>query len=152
MAIGTNDFIEKYGTQDDLDSTSASIATTAFSIASDVVTPWTNDDDAPFAAITLSCTYATTAVEGEIVSVYARMLNVDGTGDVAIPTAAHPVGYLGSIRLQTGTSVQYHQLIVKLPNGKTSAEYEFYIQNGSTETMAAGWILKVTPIAIGPHA
>jgi len=152
MTIGADDFIEKYGTQDDLDSTSASIATTAFSISTDVVTPWTNDDDAPFAAVTLSCTYATTAVEGEVVNLYGRMLNIDGTNDAAVPTAAHPVGFLGSFRLETGTSAQYHQIVVKLPNGKTSAEYEFYIENGSTQTMSSGWILKITPIAMGPHA
>lgn len=152
MTIGTNDFIEKYGTPDDLDSTSAEITTGSFSIASDVVTPWVNDDDAPFAAITLSCTFGTTAVEGEVVNLYGRMLNIDSANDVAIPTAAHPVGLLGSFRLETGTSAQYHQIVVKLPNGKTSAEYEFYIENGSSQTLSAGWILKVTPIAIGPHA
>ena len=49
MAIGTNSAIDFFGTQDDLDSTSALVASNAFSIASDLVT-WTNDDDAKEAA------------------------------------------------------------------------------------------------------
>jgi len=44
MAIGTNDNIDKFGTQDQIDDgTTGTVATTAFSESSSA---WTNDDDA----------------------------------------------------------------------------------------------------------
>jgi hypothetical protein len=41
---------------------------------------------------------------------------------------------------------------VDLPMMKTSQEYEFYLQNSCGVTMSAGWTLKITPMALGPHA
>jgi len=41
---------------------------------------------------------------------------------------------------------------VDLPLMKTSQEYEFSLQNSCGVTMTAGWTLKITPMALGPHA
>lgn len=151
MAIGTDAFVEFYGTQDAIGTSSASVADAAFSIAGDLST-WTNDDDAPFAAIVFSGTFSVAPDANSVVELYVRMLNIVSTNDEDIPDANNAAGFLGTFALNDVTSAQYRQILVKLPSGKTSAELEFYIRNSGGQTLSAGWDINVTPIAIGPHA
>ena len=157
MAFATGDGIRVFGTKDSLDSTSASIATLSFSIATDVVSPWTNDDDAPEAAFFLEATFATsTNIAGSAITLFARLMNYDASNnDMEIPSDDNPVIMLGNFNIPAAvTSLQRMPLsngIVPLPGAETSADYEFYIRNGSPQTMSAGWVLYVTPVGIGPQ-
>ena len=154
MAIAENASIDFFGTQDNLDSTSASVADAAFSISTDVVTPWTNDDDAPEATFTLSASWATeTNIAGLTVGLYARLLNVVTTSDTGVPSADNQRHLLGVFQVpaENASDPYYMTTRAPLPNYKTSSEYEFYIQNNTGQTISAGWILYVTPITIGPH-
>lgn len=151
MAIGTDAFIEFFGTQDSLDDTSGSVADGAFSVAGDLLT-WTNDDDAPFAAIVFEGDFAAAVDANSVVELYAQMLNVVSTSDEEIPDANNLSGFLGTFGLNDVATAMFKQIVVKLPNGKTSAEYQFFIRNASGQSLDAGWDLHPTPIAIGPHA
>jgi len=152
MAIGTDSAVEFFGTQDDLDSTSASVADGAFSIATDVA-QWTNDDDAPAASITLLCDWNTTGPDANsIINLYAKLHNVQSTNDGEVPDANHRHVYIGAFPLNDVLTNQYITIDVALPNYMTSSVYEFFIENRSGQTLQAGWILYVTPKTIGPHA
>ena len=151
MAISTDDGIEKFGTQDTVTSSSSSVADAAFSVAADVST-WTNDDDAPAAAVVFSGTYSTAPDANSSVDLLARLMNIDSTNDALEPDANNTHVWLGSFPLDDTTSAQYVPIDVPLPNTKSSQEYDFYIQNNGGQTLSSSWTLKVTPKTLGPHA
>jgi len=151
MAIGAGTAIEFFGTQDTVTSSSSAVVNGAFSVAADAPT-WTNDDDAPVAAVILSATFSVAPTANSIVNLFARMMNVQSTNDQDVPDANFTHTYLGSFPLNNVTSTQFIAIDVTLPNTKTSQEYDFYIQNSGGQTISAGWGLYVTPKTIGPHA
>lgn len=152
MTIGTNAAVQFWGTQDTLEASGASISAGAIAQADNA--DWTNDDDAPYAVIDLVVTYGTAPTENALVSVYYRRLNIDGTNDANAPTATYRHEHAISFPVENvGATAQYFQGIIPLPNGKTSAEYQFWVYNGDgTQTISAGWTLKITPTTMGPHA
>tara|TARA_R110000772_G_scaffold235182_2_gene346778 strand:- start:3771 stop:4232 length:462 start_codon:yes stop_codon:yes gene_type:complete len=153
MAIGTDATIEFFGTLDDLDSASAAVANDAFSISTDVVTPWTNDDDAPLATMVFIGTWTSAPTANTVVNLYARLLNVaDTTKDQDVPDSNFGHAYLGSFPLNDVTTEQIIAIQIALPNVKSSTEYEFYIENRSGQTIDSGWSLQITPKTLGPSA
>ena len=152
MAIGENAAIEFFGTQDNLDSTSALVTSTSFSIASDLVT-WVNDDDAPVASVTLELTMDTAAADNSGCNMYFRALNVEGTNDDAVPTAVYRHGFVGFFPTAPvpALTIQRTTKRIALPNFETSSEWEVYIENLTTQTIEAGWTIRITPITTGPH-
>ena len=160
MAIGTDDVIDKFGTQDQLTVASpGSVANGAFSAASDV-NDWTNDDDAPLAMFVLVLQdLSGAATAGDTIGLYCKPLNVvNTTGDHQGPNTNCPTIYLGSFQIDAvdpaATDDNYVLGPVRLPNTKTSQEYEFYIKNDLTTVSidAADWELWITPLSAGPHA
>jgi hypothetical protein len=155
MAIGSNDAIDKFGTQDTVSAgggTSA-VTNTSFSASSDAAT-WTNDDDAGDAEVTLTFQYPSGTI-ADYIALYMRTLNVDGTNDDPQPDSGYKHRYVGTFNMdanQAATTDQAYTITIPLPNTKTSQEYEFYVENQSDVTMTAGWTLKVTPKSVGPHA
>ena len=151
MAIGTDALVEFYGTQDTLGTSSATVADAAFSIAGDLST-WTNDDDAPMASITALLDWSVAPDDSSGVTLYCRLLNTVSTNDSDVPDANFTHIYLGRFPANNVTTNQYITIDVSLPNGKTSQEYEFYIQNNTGQTIQAGWDIYITPKTFGPHA
>jgi len=151
MAISTDSLIEFFGTQDTVTSSSSSVTDGSFSVAGDITT-WTNDDDAPMASVVLEATYSSAPDANSVVNLYARLMNIQSTNDQGAPDANFQHVYLGTFPLNDVTSAQYIPIDVKLPNTKTSQEYDFYIQNEAGQTLSAGWDLYVTPKTYGPHA
>ena len=150
MAITSN--VHQFGTQDTVSAgggTSA-VAAGSKSVQADVI-PWTNDDDAPEASFVLGgATYATAPSAYATVSLFARLLNVDSTNDSEQPDANYDGIWLGDFKLNDVTTAQYPTVDAKLPNAGASQEYEFYIRNNdATQSMSAGWTLKVTPRSRG---
>ena len=150
MAISTDSAIEFFGTQDTVTSSSSSVTDGSFSVSGDITT-WTNDDDAPQAAVVFEGTYSTAPTADTTVDLYARLMNVQSTNDQDAPDSNFLHYYLGSFPLNDVTSAQYIVIRVALPNTKTSQEYDFYIQNNAGQTLSAGWDLYVTPLTVGPH-
>lgn len=151
MAIGTNATIELFGTQDQLDTSSASVADAAFSIASDT-SEWVNDDDAPLASVVGKFTFATAPTAGTTIDLYLQKLNVQSTDDDDFPNADIPRTYVGSFTLDNVTTEQIQTIEIKLPNYKTSSVFVAAIQNNGGQTLSAGWELWITPKTYGPHA
>lgn len=154
MAIGTDAGIEFFGTQDTVTAGGGTSAVTdgSFSAGGDVVSGgWTNDDDALYASAVLTCTYSTAPTAKTTVSLYARLMDINGTNDQLVPTANFPHVFLGAFPLKDVTSAQYIPIDIGLPNTYTSQVYEFYIRNNGGQTMSAGWTLQITPKATGPH-
>lgn len=151
MAIEQNDLIDKFGTQDVVSGTTSAIANNGFSVAGDV-SAWTNDDDAPAAVAVLSCTFGTAPVLGSSVNLYARLLDIVGTGDQNAPSAAFPHTFLGAFPVATVTTAQTIAIDIPLPNAKAGQQYEFYLENKGGQSISAGWALRITPKTLGPHA
>ena len=159
MAIGTNDNIDKFGTQDVVDDTSTSLITnTSFSVAADIAT-WTNDDDAPLANFVLECQFDTTAPTDDVGSIdlYARVLNIQSTNDPGEPSATNKNYYLGHFPIDwtIANDVNYFSYIygARLPNTQTSQQYDFYIHNNATgQQIGVDWNMWITPLTEGPSA
>ncbi len=151
MAIGTDSAIHFFGTQDTLGTSSAAVADDAFSIASDLST-WVNDDDAPTASVTLLANFAVAPTANTTINLYLRLLNLQSTNDATVPDANFQHLFVGSFPLNDSTVAQYITIDIPLPNGLTSQNYEFYVENKSGQSLPLGWDIFVTPKTIGPHA
>ena len=149
MAIGTDSAVEFFGTQDKITGSGGTVVDGAFGAAA---TTWTNDDDAPMASIVLEVTYSSAPDANSSVNLYARPLDIQSTNDGGVPDANFGHVYLGSFPLNDVTSAQYIAIDIRLPNTKTSQEYNFYIENNGGQTISPTWDLYVTPKTIGPHA
>ena len=157
MAIGTDDAIRKYGTEDTVTAgggTSA-VSSAAYSASGDAAA-WTNDDDSDQASAVLKFQYPSGTITTGGVQLLCRLLNIDSTNDEPALTANWTGHYLASFRTGTGMSATTDYYIQSgpflLPSKQTSQEYEFYVLNSCNVTMTAGWTIKITPVADGPHA
>ena len=151
MAIGTDDAIDKFGTQDTLGTSSSAVSDAAFSVAGDLST-WVNDDDSPTAAVILLANFSVAPDANSFINLYLRPLDFQGTNDQDVPDANFQHSYVGSFPLNNVTTAQYISIIISLPNVETSQNFEFYIENVSGQSLPSGWDIFVTPKTIGPHA
>lgn len=154
MAISTGAGIWFFGTEDAADDgATSSVATGAYS--NDPVT-WTNDDDATDASFCLKFQYPSGTINTGGIHLFARLLNGNSTTDEPVPSANWAGHYLDTFPTGTGMSATTDYALVvgpiPLPMMKTSQEYEFYLKNECGVTMSSGWVLKVTPMSVGPHA
>lgn len=157
MAIGTNDAIWKFGTQDQIDSTAGTVADGAFSVAADVDSTWTNDDDAPYGSAALKCQFDTTMPTVGSIGLYARLLNVQSTNDLNAVDANFEHEFVGSFPIDFGVAndVDFWTAIplFEMPQAGASQAIEWYIKNeGTGQTIGASWALYVTPKSFGPAA
>lgn len=151
MTIGTNDAIDKFGTQDTLGTSSSAVTDGAFSIAADLST-WTNDDDAKEASGVLRVNYSVVPDANSSINIFLRLLNIQGTNDAPIPNANFQHWYATSVPVNNVTTQQDIPFSITLPNNASSQEYEYYINPETGQTVPAGWDVFPTPKAIGPHA
>lgn len=157
MAIGTNDAIQKFGTESTVTVAggTSSVANAAYSVAGDcVATSWANSDNALFGTATLKFQYPSGTITTGGIQLLARMLNTDSTNDEPVPSANWAGKFLGNF--DTGTSIAavtdaYLTIpSFSIPAMKAGQELEFYVKNSCGVTMTAGWTLKVTPKTVGP--
>lgn len=156
MAIGTDNAIEFFGTQDSVmgGGTIAAVANNAFSIIDATgLIEWVNDDDAPVASAVLQVNFSVAPTAGTSINLYAALANIDGTNDAEVPDADLQHTYLGSFPLAAITTAQYIPITISLPNTYTSQAYNFHIENKSGQAIpASSWTLKITPKTIGASA
>lgn len=157
MAIGTDTGIWFFGTQDQVDDGStATVATTAFSVADDVNSAWTNDDDAPFGSAVLECQFDTTFPSVGNIGLYARLLNVQSTNDENAVDANYSPHLVGTFELDYGVAADTNFFTViehfVMPQAGAAQAIEWYIHNNGTgQTIGIDWNLWITPKALGPH-
>lgn len=148
MAIPTNTPIEWRGTTKTLEANGASITSAALAAADDAnYDTVTDGEGSPNAEFALSFTFSVAPTEGTSLALYCRPLDIDGTGDAEVPEAARPTRYVGVFVVNNATTLQYAPCVGRnLPKLAT-----YYIHNNGTgQTVSAGWTLKATPIALTP--
>lgn len=151
MAIATNDAVEKFGTPDDVASSSAAVANAAFSVAGDTA-DWTNDDDAAFASAILEADWTTAPTANTTVDLFAQLKSMGGAAaDGEVPDANFQHQYLGTFPVNDQSTTRQHiNIEIGLPNTETSQIYRFFIRNNSGQQIDSGWQLWINPKAIGP--
>lgn len=150
MTIGTNDTIVKTGTQKTLAANGASCANNAVISADDASYSIAADGNgAPSAEFALSVTFSVAPTENSTIDLYAQELNFDGTNDEQAIEATYKPKYMGSFVVNNVTTLQYLNLRVnRVPR---EATYVWH-NNGTGQTVSAGWTLKVLPVTVGPSA
>ncbi len=139
MAAG--DLIYSPGTQTTVITGASTRATGAFSASGEVTALSANTY--PTGDAVLSCSFAVSPSEGDLVHLYRRDINIDGTNDATIPEAGYEHTYLGSFSVKDTTAQQY----ISLPGIPLfSGDQEFYIENDADQTMDSDYVVKITPI------
>lgn len=144
----TNETKLFFGTTKTLEANGASIANNAVGQADDANYDLSADGgNYPDGLFVASFTFATAPTEGTVLSLYARPLDVDGTGDTEAPEATRPTQYIGRFVVNNVTTTQYAQCTGRdLPRLAS-----YYLHNAGTgQSVSAGWTLKVTPQTYGP--
>jgi len=155
MAIATGDVIVKFDTQDTVTTgTPGTVATTAFSVAGDVDSTWTNAEDVQKAAAVLKAQFDTTMPTAGAIHLYARLLDVQDTNDIPAPDANFKSVYCGTFEIDFGQSpdVDFYMIIPEfyIPMVKTAQIIEWYIHNDATgQTIGSNWALYITPKSTG---
>lgn len=137
-----------FGTQKTLEANGASIANNAIAQADDATYGVVADgSNYPHARFVLAGAFATAPTENSVLGLYARPLNIDGTSDADAPEVTRAVVLIGFFVLNNVTTTQYLQLIAR--DVPWEAEY-FLHNNGSGQSLSAGWTLKVMPWSYVP--
>lgn len=144
-----NEAILKFGTPKALEANGASIANNALAQANDAPYAVVGDGaNYPHAKFVLgSATFGTAPTEGTTLALYARPLNIKSTNDAETPETTRPTVYIGPFVVNNVTTAQFIELLAK--NVPWEAEYYLH-NNGTGQTLSAGWTLDVTPFTIGP--
>lgn len=156
MAIVTDDAILKFGTKDVIDETAGTIAADAFSVAADVDSTWANDENAPLGAALLKCQYDATMPTVGSIGLYARLLNVDGAGDMPVPSGGYPHIYVATFPIDFGVAadVDFYTMpegLFQMPALQLDQIIEWYLKNdGTGRVLGTAWKLWVAPMALGP--
>ena len=159
MAIGTNDSVLKFGTQDEVTSgTPATIASNAYGKADQGASvSWTNDDDARYGSAVLKCQFDTTMPTEGTVELYAHLLNVQSTNDPGAPDADYPAVYCGTFTIDfaIAADTDFYTVIpeFEIPMVGSAQAIDWYLRNANTgQTLGQSWQLWITPKTDGPHA
>lgn len=143
-----NEAVYKYGTQKTLEASGGSTAANAFTQANDASMTATDHSDYTLLDFVFTGAFSVAPTAGEVVNLYARLLDIDSTNDAQVPSANYLATYLGSFLVEPVTSTQYVALYnVPLPG----RSFDCYIENKTSQTLSAGWVLKAAPKTIGPY-
>ena len=138
------------GTPKTLEANGASIANNALELADDAGYSVSVDGSYyPDAKFVLAATFGTAPTEGTTLALYARPLDIDGTNDAEVPEMARPTVFIGTFVVNNVTTAQYIELLAQ--DVPWSASYYIH-NNGTGQTVSAGWTLKVTPCTVAPAA
>ena len=144
----SNEAIVFLGTEKTLEASGASIANNALAQADDASYGIVADGDSyPDARFVLTGTFSVAPTENTTLALYARPLNIDGTADADAPETTRPTQYIGVFVVNNVTSAQ--SLVLDAQNVPWEADYYIH-NNGTGQTLGAGWKLLVTPCTVGP--
>ena len=142
--------ILKLGTPKTLEANGASIANNTLAQADDATYSVSADGAYyPDAKFVIAATFATAPTEGTTLALYARPLDIDGTNDAEVPETTRPTVFIGTFTVNDVTSAQFAELIAQ--DVPWNASYYLH-NNGTGQTLSAGWALKVTPCTVAPAA
>lgn len=153
MAIGTDALIRVFGTQDTVTTgTPSTVASGAWSDDNDTA-DWTNDEEAPNGAASLAYEFDTTFPAVGSIGLGYRLLDIDGANDE--PFFTNMIKLLGSFSIAYGAvadTVYYTSIPhFPIPAVGPAQVIRYYIKNeGTSQTLGIGWVLKITPWTYAP--
>ena len=135
-----------WGTTKTLEANGASISNNALAQADDASYDIVNDGSSyPDAEFVLTGAFGTGPTEGTTLALYARPLDVDGTADTEAPETTRATVFIGTFTVNNVTSTQNIVLNGLFAVG-VPKKADYYIHNNGTgQSLSAGWTLKVTP-------
>ena len=146
----SGEVIVRFGTVKTLEANGASIANNSLAQADDASYDLVADGAYyPDADFVLIGTFGTAPTEGTVLALYARPLDVDGTADTEVPETTRPTVFIGSFVVNNVTTAQ--TMALRAYDLPTKADYYVH-NNGTGQTLSAGWTLKVTPRTVAPAA
>ena len=146
----SGEVIVRFGTVKTLEAAGASIANNALAQADDASYDLVADGAYyPDADFVLTGTFGTAPTEGTVLALYARPLDVDGTADTEAPETTLPTVFIGAFVVNNVTTAQ--TMALRAYDVPTKADYYVH-NNGTGQTLSAGWTLKVTPRTVAPAA
>ena len=138
--------IIKLGTPKTLEANGASIANNTLAQADDASYSVASDGAYyPDAKFVISVTFGTAPTEGTTLALYARPLDIDGTNDAEVPETTRPTVFIGTFAVNNVTTAQYIELLAQ--DVPWNAIYYLH-NNGTGQTVSAGWTLNVTPFTV----
>lgn len=142
--------ILKLGTPKTLEASGAAIANNTLAQADDAnYSVATDGAYYPDAKFVIAVSFATAPTEGTTLALYAQPLDIDGTNDAEIPEISRPTVFVGSFAVNNVTTAQYIELLAQ--DVPWTAAYYLH-NNGTGQTVSAGWTLKVTPCTVAAAA
>lgn len=146
----SNETIIKLGTPKTLEANGASIANNTLAQADDADYSIASDGTYyPDAKFVVNVTFSVAPTEGTVVALYARPLNISGTDDSEVPEITRPTTFIGTFVVNNVTTTQYIELLAQ----DVPWEASYYLHNNGTgQTISAGWTLVVTPYTVAPAA
>lgn len=131
------------GTTKTLESAGASIANGSLVKSTTAYDQMGSDGNGyPDAVFVLAATFASAPVEGAVLALYARPMDIDGTLDSEIPETTRPTRFIGTFVVNNVTSLQVMELLAY----DVPSKAEYYVHNNGTGiAVNTGWTLKVTP-------
>ena len=146
----SNETIVTLGTPKTLEANGASIANNTLAQADDANYSISADGAYfPDAKFVLAATFGTAPTEGTTLALYASPLDIDGTNDAEVPETTRPTVFIGTFAVNNVTTTQYIELLTQ--DVPWNASYYLH-NNGTGQTVSAGWTLKVTPYTVAPAA
>lgn len=145
----------KYGTEVTLEESGASTADGVFTAADDANLLATDQELAAssgeyYDRLRLRLTTVDTTVNPDIggtVDLYARVMNIEGTGDAPVPNANYRQKFVASFPIDDDQALTQH-VERHAANPFPGQEQEYYIENAIGQTISAGWNLRVTPYSL----
>jgi hypothetical protein len=146
----SNETIVSLGTPKTLEANGGSIANNTLAQADDANYSISADGAYfPDAKFVLAVTFGTAPTEGTTLALYARPLDIDGTNDAEVPETTRPTVFIGTFVVNNVTTAQPIELIAQ--DVPWNAAYYLH-NNGTGQTVSAGWTLKVTPFTVASAA
>lgn len=102
-----------------------------------------------FVDFVLTGTFAAAPATGKYIDLYRRDMNIDGTKDAPLPVlTSYEHKHVGSFPVQNVTGEQ----VLPLNGVYCPHDAEFYIKNGTAQTLNSGYTIKATSWTWGPAA
>lgn len=136
-----------------LEGAGGSVANNALGMANDVIYDLLVDGGGyPDGEFCLVCAFATAPTEGAVIALYAAPQDVGGpfgSEDTETPETTRPTYPVGVFVVNNVTSQQ----VITLRAFDLPFKAQYYIHNNGTgQTISAGWYLSVSPFTKGPAA
>lgn len=106
----------------------------------------------PFADFMLNATWAASHASGSSVNLYARHLDIDGTGDQDPPGASFRHELVGVFPVPGSAASGSHIVLCRDVPTSPIGPVEYFVENSTNATINAGWKVTVYPKSYVPGA